>query len=156
MRFIFDPTVSSLLEFFGIGKMLPKMNFLGQIIGNIRRGWCICSTVVSILASRPVARVSFSAFPRIFHLMLLRFIEGTAYTSGQKLDNVEGSPIVLASGHLQLALPIFFYWAHFSPSCNRPIRSRTLLNDQSSQAQNSKGLSTLARYSHGGTNWYLV
>ena len=37
MRFIFDPTVSSLLEFFGIGKMLPKMNILGQIIGNIRR-----------------------------------------------------------------------------------------------------------------------
>ena len=37
--------------------------------------------------------------------MMLRFIEGTAYTSGQKLDNVEGSPIDLASGNLQLVQP---------------------------------------------------
>ena len=40
--------------------------------------------------------------PRILLLMLLKFIGGTAKNSGQKLDNVNRTHVVLASGKLAL------------------------------------------------------
>ena len=52
-----------------------------------------------LLTQQP--RVRFSAFPRIFLLMLLRFIRSTAYNSGQWLDNVNRTHLVLARGKRQ-------------------------------------------------------
>ena len=46
--------------------------------------------------------VRFSAFPINYRLMLPRFIEGTALNSGQRLDNVNRTNLVLASGKLAL------------------------------------------------------
>ena len=46
---------------------------------------------------QPAARIRFSAFPRIFLLILLRLIGSTPYNSGQRLDNVNGIHLVLAS-----------------------------------------------------------
>ena len=53
-----------------------------------------------LLTQRPW--VLFSAFPSIFPLMLLRFIDDIAKSSGQRLDNVNRTHLVLASGKLVL------------------------------------------------------
>ena len=53
--------------------------------------------LISILASHHTAQGSILC-PRIFLLMLLRFIDGTAYNSGQRLDNVNQPRLVLTSG----------------------------------------------------------
>ena len=53
-----------------------------------------------LLTQQPQAR--FSAFSRLFLLMLLRLIDGTAYNSGQRLDNVDRTHLVLVSGKLGL------------------------------------------------------
>ena len=52
------------------------------------------------------SRVLFSAFLRIFLLMLRRFFDGTDLNSGQRLYNVNGTHFVLASG--KQLLPKFF------------------------------------------------
>ena len=43
-------------------------------------------------------QVRFSMLPRIFLLMLLIFIDDTVYDSGQRLDNVNRTHLVLADG----------------------------------------------------------
>ena len=48
--------------------------------------------------------VRFSAFLRIFLLMLLIFINGTNYNSGQRLDHVKQTHPVLASGMLKVKI----------------------------------------------------
>ena len=53
-----------------------------------------------LLTQQP--RVQFLAYPNFFLLMLLRFIYGTAQNSGQRLHNVKGTHLVLASGKLVL------------------------------------------------------
>ena len=62
---------------------------------NFRRGYKAQS---QFLTQQP--RVRFLAFPRIFLLMLLILIDGTAYDSVQRLDNVNQMHLVLASGKL--------------------------------------------------------
>ena len=54
----------------------------------------------SLLNQQP--RVRFSAFQRIFILMLVRFVDGTAKNSRHKLDNYNPTYLVLASGKLVL------------------------------------------------------
>ena len=56
----------------------------------------------SNLALHPVALGLILGFPKNFFLMLLRFIDGTAKASGQKLDNVNRTHLVLAIGKLVL------------------------------------------------------
>ena len=68
------------------------------------------------LASKKQPQVQFSAFPIIFLLTLLRFIGGTAESSGQRLDNVNRTHLVLASGKL---VPQKFY----SNICHKNFRS---------------------------------
>ena len=46
--------------------------------------------------------VRFSAFPRIFILMFLRFTGSTNLNSGQRLDNVNQTHLVLVSGKVVL------------------------------------------------------
>ena len=53
-----------------------------------------------LLTQQP--QVRFSAIPRIFLLLLLRFIDGTGLNSGQRLDNVNRAHLVLASCNLVL------------------------------------------------------
>ena len=53
-----------------------------------------------LLTQQP--RVWYSVFPRNIHLMWLRFIDSTAYNSGQRLVNVNCTHLVLASGKLVL------------------------------------------------------
>ena len=53
-----------------------------------------------ILASHPAPPGSILGGPRIFLLMLLRFINGTAKNSRQRLDNVNQTHLVLAIGKL--------------------------------------------------------
>ena len=53
-----------------------------------------------LLTQQPGVR--FSAFPRIRLLMLLRFFDGTAYNSGQRLENVNRTHLLPASGKLVL------------------------------------------------------
>ena len=49
-----------------------------------------------LLTQQPL--VWFLAFPRVFFLMLLRFIDASAQKSGQRLDIVNRTHLVLASG----------------------------------------------------------
>ena len=60
------------------------------------------STEVAYLLLTQQHWVQFLAFPRIFLLMLLTFIDWTAQNSGQRLDNVNKTHLVLASGKLVL------------------------------------------------------
>ena len=60
------------------------------------------STEVAYLLLIQQPRVQFLAFPRIFLFMLLRFIDGTAKNSGQRLDNVKQTNLELASSKLVL------------------------------------------------------
>ena len=53
-------------------------------------------------------RVCFAAFTRFFLLMLLRFIYGTSYKSGQRLENVYRTYLVQASGKLLVLLKAIF------------------------------------------------
>ena len=74
------------------------------------------STEVAYLLLSQQPRVQFSVSPRIFLLMLLRFIDGTAYNSGQRHDNVNPTHLVLASGNLVLQNgTVKFYGT--GPSC---------------------------------------
>ena len=51
----------------------------------------------------------FSVFPRIFLLMLLRFIDCTAYCNiGQRLDNVDQTHLALVGGKLVLQKGVKF------------------------------------------------
>ena len=52
----------------------------------------------NILALHPAALGLILGFPKNFSLMLLRFIDGTAKASGQKLYNVNRTHQVLVSG----------------------------------------------------------
>ena len=63
--------------------------------------WGLHSTEVAHLLLTQQFQVQFSAFPRIFLLMLLRFIHSTAYNSGHSLDNVNRTHLVLARGKRQ-------------------------------------------------------
>ena len=61
--------------------------------------------VDSILASHPAALGSNPSIPKnilVEILNLLRFINGAAWNSGPKLDNVDQTYLVLASGKLVL------------------------------------------------------
>ena len=68
--------------------------------------------------------VQFLAFPRIFLLMLFRFIDSAALNKGQRFDNVNRFDLVLASGKLVLQRKIgpsrnffsFQFSFHLSPN----------------------------------------
>ena len=74
------------------------MRQLRHLILAWRRG--LHSTKVAYLPLTQQPQVWFSAFPRIFLLILLRFIGSTAWNTGQMLDNVNRTYLVLASGKL--------------------------------------------------------
>ena len=71
----------------------PKDSFFGE-------GW---GRIAYLLPTQQLW-VRFSTFPRIFVLMLLRFIDGTGYNIGQRNDNVNQTHLVLAGGKLELQL----------------------------------------------------
>ena len=60
------------------------------------------STVVAYLLLTQLPWVWFLAFPRIFLLMLLRFINSPDKNSGQRLDTFNQNHLVLASGKIVL------------------------------------------------------
>ena len=66
-------------------------------------GGCISQRYL-LLTQQPQAL--FLALPRIFLLMLLRFIDDAAQNSGQRLDNVNRTQLVVASGKLIHKKPI--------------------------------------------------
>ena len=68
------------------------------------------STEVAYLLLTQKPLVWFSAFPRTFHLMLLRFIDGTAKNSAQRLDNVNWTHLALASSKLVLQKSLQGSW----------------------------------------------
>ena len=64
---------------------------------------CIRRSEVAYLLLAQQPQVQLLVFPRIFLYMLLRFIDSTAKNSGQRLDNVNQTHlVVLASGKLEL------------------------------------------------------
>ena len=62
------------------------------------------STKVAYLFLIQQPQVQFLAVRRLFLLLLLRFIDVTAKNSGQSLENISRTHLVLASGILQLIL----------------------------------------------------
>ena len=60
------------------------------------------STEVAFLLLTQQPGVRYSALPRIYLLMLLRFIDSTAKNSGQRLDKANGTHLVLTCGKLVL------------------------------------------------------
>ena len=83
------------------------------------------STEVAYLLFTQQFQVWFSAFLRIFLLMLLIIINGTAVNSGERLDNINQIPLVLASGkrvllkcflpcdQMESFMPTGWLWAPF-------------------------------------------
>ena len=79
---------------------------------SLRFNWALSSR---FSRSRAVLRnfmadisLSSSSFQRFFLLVLLRFYDGTALNSGQRLDNVCRTHLVQASGQLVLQKKLFF------------------------------------------------
>ena len=66
-------------------------------------------------------RVWFSALPRIFLLMLLWFIDGTAQNSKQRLDSVNQTHLVLVSGY---KLVLQKSWSHICSKSKRNLARR--------------------------------
>ena len=95
-----ETSSSPLLLQVPLSKMLGPVSIHKELaIGGLH------STEVAQLPLTQQPRVRFLVFPITFLLMLLSFIEGSTSNSGQRLENVNGTHLVLASGKLVLQKP---------------------------------------------------
>ena len=90
-------------------KIKNSTDFLDQAYSHLGGGLQNTEVAYLLLTQQPWVR--YSVFPRIFLLMLLRFIDSTALNIGQILEYVNWTHLALASG--KLILQNKTYWTNF-------------------------------------------